>query len=60
MPKNVQTIAQLHSFHILAKYCSKFSKPGFNSMRTENFLMFKLDLDKVEKQEIKLPTSIES
>ena len=31
MPKNVQT-AQLHSSHMLAKYCSTFSKPGYNSM----------------------------
>ena len=27
--KNVQTTAQLQSFHMLVKYCSKFSKPGF-------------------------------
>ena len=32
MPKNVQTTEQLHSSHMLAKLCSKFSKPGFNSM----------------------------
>ena len=31
MPKNVQTTTQLHSSHMLAKECSKFS-PGFNSM----------------------------
>ena len=31
MPKNVQTTTQLHSSHMLAKQCSKFSKPGFNS-----------------------------
>ena len=30
MPKNAQTTAQLHSFHTAAKYCSKFSKLGFN------------------------------
>ena len=30
-PKNAQTTAQLHSSHMLAKECSKFSKPGFNS-----------------------------
>ena len=29
--KNVQITTQLHSSHTLAKYCSKFSKPGFNS-----------------------------
>ena len=32
MPKNAHTTTQLHSFHTLAKKCSKFSKPGFNSM----------------------------
>ena len=55
---NVQTTTQLHSSHTLAKYCSKFSKPGFNTMWTVNFQMFKLDLEKAEEPEIKLPTSI--
>jgi len=32
VPKNVQTTSQLHSSHILAKYYSKFSKLGFNSV----------------------------
>ena len=32
MPKNVHTTTQLHSSYMLAKYCSKFSKPGFNNM----------------------------
>ena len=32
MPKNAQTITQLHSSHMLAKSCSKFSKTSFNSM----------------------------
>ena len=54
MPKNVQTTAQLHACHTLAKKYSKFSKPGFNSMLTENFQMFKLDLAKAEEPEIKL------
>ena len=50
--------AQLHSSNTLAKKCSKFSKPGFNSMQTVNFhMMFKLDLEKAEEQGIKLPTS---
>ena len=31
MPKNVQTTRQLYSSHTLGKFCSKFSKPGFNS-----------------------------
>ena len=29
MPRNAQTTAQLHSSHMLAKLCSKFSKQGF-------------------------------
>ena len=31
--------------------------PGFNSMQTENFQMFKLVLEKAEEPEIKMPTS---
>ena len=34
----------------------KFSKPDFNSTWTVNFQMFKLDLEKTEEPEIKLPT----
>ena len=60
MPKNVQTTTQLHSSHTLAKKHSKFSKLGFNSKWTENFQIFKPDLEKAEEQEIKLPTSIKS
>ena len=57
MPKNVQITSQLHSSHMLANQCSKFSKPGFNSMWTKNFQVFKLDLEKAEEPEIKLPKS---
>ena len=46
MPKNVQTTAQLHSFHMLARSCSKFFMLDFNSTWTENFHMYKLDLEK--------------
>ena len=31
MPKNAQISTQLHPSHTLAKQCSKFSNPGFNS-----------------------------
>ena len=58
--KNAQTTTQLHSSHSLAKYGSKFSKPGFNSRWTENFQMFKLDLEKAEEPEISRPTSVGS
>ena len=57
MAKDAQTTAWLHSSHMLAKWCSKFSKPGFNSRWTMNFQMFKLVLEKAEEPEIKLPTS---
>ena len=60
MPKNAQTTTQLHSSHTLAKKCSKFSKPDFNITWTMNFQMFKLDLEKAEEPEIKLPRSIGS
>ena len=60
MPKNVQTTAQLHSSHTVAKWCSKFSRLGFKSTWTENFQMFKLDLEKAEESEIKLPISVGS
>ena len=60
MPKYAQTTAQLHSSHTLVKSCSKFTKPGFNSIWTMNFQISKLDLEKAKKPEIKLPTSIGS
>ena len=43
--------------HTLVKQCSKFSKPGFTNTWTVNFHMFKLDLEKAEEPETKLPTS---
>ena len=43
--------------HMLAKKCSRFSKPVFNSTWTVNFLMSKLDSEKPEESEIKLQTS---
>ena len=57
VPKNAQTTTQLHSSHTLAKWCSKFTKPGFSNTWTVNFQMFKLVLEKAEGPEIKLPTS---
>ena len=56
-PKNAQPTTQLYSSHTLAKECSKFSKPHFNSTWTLNFQMFKLVLEKAEGPEIKLPTT---
>ena len=52
MPKNVEITVPLHSFHLLARLCSKSFKLGISSMRTKNFQMFKLDLEKAEEPEI--------
>ena len=41
---------------MLARLCSKSFKLGFHRMWTETFQMFKLDLEKIEDPEIKLPT----
>ena len=57
IPKNGQTTTQLHSTHMLVKYCLKIFKPGFSNTWTMNFQIFKLDLEKAEEPEIKLPTS---
>ena len=46
-----------HASKIMLK---KFSKPGFNSMWTVKFQMFKLDLEKAKEPEIKLPISVGS
>ena len=55
--KECSNYPQLHSSHTLARWCSKFSKPGFNSTWTVNFQMFKLHLENAKEPEIKLPTS---
>ena len=60
MPKNVQSNVQLHSFQMLAMWCSKSSKLGFSSMWTENMQMYKLSFEKAEEPEVKLPTSLVS
>ena len=49
MSKNAQATTQLHSSHTLAKYCSKLSKPGFNSTWTMNSQIFNLDLEKAKE-----------
>ena len=51
---NYHTVASISH---ASKVILKFSKPGFNSMWTVNLQMFKLDLEKAEEPEIKLPTS---
>ena len=58
--QNAQTSAQLHSSHMLAKKCSKFSKPDFNSNMNRELPDVQVDLEKTEEPKIKLPTSVES
>ena len=60
MPKNVKllTIALIsHASKVILKILQAI---GFNSTWTENFQMFKLDLEKAEEPEIKLPTYVGS
>ena len=55
--KECQTTAQLHSFHVLVRLCSKSFKLGFNSLWTKSFHMNRLGLEKAEESETKLPIS---
>ena len=57
MPKNVQTMTQKYQTITLISHASKIM---LNSTWTMNFQMFKLDLEKAEEPEIKLPASAES
>ena len=45
MLKNVQIIAQWHSFHMPAGLCSKSFKLGFSNRWTKNFQVSMLDLE---------------
>ena len=54
--KNALTIRQLHSSPMLVRECLKSLMLGFSIMRTKNFQMSNLDLEKEEEPEIKLPT----
>ena len=60
MSKNAPTTIQMHSFHILARLCSKSFKLVFSSTRIKNFQMHKLGFEKAEEPEIKLPTFVGS
>ena len=44
--KECSDYSQLHSSHMLVKWCLKFSKPGFSNTWTVNFQMFKLGFRK--------------
>ena len=50
MPKKVQTMAQLYSFTMPAKYCSKSFKLSFNSAWIKNYQMYsRLDIERAEE-----------
>ena len=51
---------QLHSSHTSQVILKILQAIGLNSMWTENFQMFSLDLEKAEEPEIKLPTYVGS
>ena len=54
--KNVLTIRQLLSSPMLVRSCLTSCMLGFCIMQTKNLQMSKLDLDKKEEPELKLPT----
>ena len=53
-------MGQLHSFPMLVRSYLKSCMLGFSIMQTKNFQMSKLDLEKEEELEIKLPTFVDS
>ena len=57
LDKNEKCVLKTEATFWPTQYGSKLSKWGFNSMWTENFQMFKLDLQNAEEPKIKLPTS---
>ena len=57
---NAKECSNYYTIALISQKCSKFSKPGFNSMWTMKFQMFKVDLEKAKETEIKLPISIGS
>ena len=58
--KNVIATRQLHSSPMLVRSCLKSCMLGLSIMQTKSFQMSKLNLEKEEELEIKLPTSIGS
>ena len=56
MPKNAQTTTQLHSAHMLVMF--KILQIRFQQYVKRELPDFKLDLEKAEEQEIKLPTFV--
>ena len=53
MPKNVQTTAQLHSFHTRSKVMFNILQARLQQYMNQEFQLFKLDLEKVKEPDIK-------
>ena len=60
MPKDAQTTAQLYSSHMLAKWCSKSSKPRLQHYVNRELPDVQDGFRKGRGTEIKLPTSVGS
>ena len=57
---NAKECSNYHTIELIShasKIMLKSFKSGFSRMCTKNFQMYKLDLEKAEEPEIKLPTS---
>ena len=59
-PKGCSNYCTIILISHTSKECSKSFRLGFNSMWTENFQVYKLDLEKAEESDIKLPASVGS
>ena len=57
---NTKECSNYHTIALISHASKILQARPFNSMWTENFQMFKLDLEKAEEAEIKLPTSVGS
>ena len=59
-PKGCSNYCTILLISHTSKEWSKSFRLGFNSMWTENFQVYKLDLKKAEESDVKLPTSVGS
>ena len=57
---NAKECSNYYTIALISHASKVMPKPGYNSTCTVKFQIFKLDLEKAEEPEIKLPTSVES
>ena len=60
MPKNVQTSAQLHSFHMLVRLYSKILQAKIHQYMNQELPDVHLGFEETEKPEVKFPTSLDN